>query len=397
MRTVIVNTVGAHRAHRCLDIAERQILIQMEGTAQPYHHHILFQKIDAARWVTLEAGGIISADDLSEEVMIPLVRGEQFPAEGKPCLAFESMTDVQLAGFRTRAAQYAEIMGVPTANLITGGGIDAVWLFADTAHPSFGQEVPESVLGQAALTRMEDSAGLVQVEENGVARWTAMERLLRTDVGAWLVEKRSGAGRDPRLIPNAALAADGSRPLFRQVCVNFAKTVEPNRSFFEGPSTTLELTKAIAASGHEPQAFISQWISSSGANPKSSVVIEFSNIIHCLWMLSCIDGLDIHQLAGAEHLSRRAFQIQKAIKKSPQNPDFVGLEPFMKHTTEATGVAASPSFDRHVAETLKAEAQVMKQMRLSREETEADSKRKREDRGQPHAKSGSNKGKKKTE
>ena len=40
----------------------------------------------------------------------------------------------------------------------------------------------------------------------------------------------------------------------------------------------------------------------------------------------------------------------------------------MKHMTDGSGVAHTPDFDKHVAEYQRAEAQILKQERLAREE-----------------------------
>eukprot|EP00959_Pyramimonas_sp_CCMP1952_P285607 5971840-Pyramimonas_sp.AAC.1 len=41
------------------------------------------------------------------------------------------------------------------------------------------------------------SAALALIEDN---RWTAVERVQMADLSAWIEEKRSGAGRDPRAL-----------------------------------------------------------------------------------------------------------------------------------------------------------------------------------------------------
>ena len=95
---------------------------------------------------------------------------------------------------------------------------------------------------------------------------------------------------------------------------------------------------------------------------------EFGNHIHTLWLLSCHDRLDVAQLAAGEHIARRVLQIQRSVKKNPQNPEFDGLDAYMRHSQDASGTVFAPTFDRHIAEVQKNEAQVLKQFRLTREE-----------------------------
>ena len=67
--------------------------------------------------------------------------------------------------------------------------------------------------------------------------------------------------------------------------------------------------------------------------------------------------------------------IQAAVRKSPKAPDFSGLEAFTSHSFDETSGVVTSSFSKYIAEEQKAEATVMKQHRLRREEIELDKKK----------------------
>ena len=70
------------------------------------------------------------------------------------------------------------------------------------------------------------------------------------------------------------------------------------------------------------------------------------------------------------------FRFNVRSKKNAKVPDFEALEGYMAHSAENTGAIRSTDFDKHISELQKTEAQTMKQLRLTREETEAQEKRK---------------------
>ena len=68
--------------------------------------------------------------------------------------------------------------------------------------------------------------------------------------------------------------------------------------------------------------------------------------------------------------------IQRAVKRNPRVPDFDGLECFMSNTLDVQGGLVTLEFEKHMAEIQKAEAQVMKQQRMARDEAHANDKHK---------------------
>ncbi len=102
-----------------------------------------------------------------------------------------------------------------------------------------------------------------------------------------------------------------------------------------------------------------------------------------MWLLGCVDRLDLLHLSAGEHLARRILQIQRAVRKNPTNPEFDSLDVYMRHAAAVTGTVFAPTFDKHVSEIHKNEAQVLKQHRWSKEEEDADTNRRGKRRQPP--------------
>ena len=71
--------------------------------------------------------------------------------------------------------------------------------------------------------------------------------------------------------------------------------------------------------------------------------MEFTLLVYALHFLLCADLFDVSHLAGAEHLSRRILVILKAVRRSPKNPDFEGLDGYQLHLQDSSGQRMPPS------------------------------------------------------
>ena len=114
---------------------------------------------------------------------------------------------------------------------------------------------------------------------------------------------------------------------------------------------------------------------------RSAVAIEHRLLVFQFWLAVSVDRLDPTQVESLEHAARRILQIQKAVRKSPKNPDFTGLEPYLRHVADPSGGATTLAFDAHVADVLRAEGAWLKQSRLAKEEQDALEKRKKKKDG----------------
>ena len=196
MRPVVVQAPrGANHDHLTLNIAERQVLMRMDGEQQRYWHHLLLHRVEGSQWITCDPSGEVTAEDLAGEEVIPLLRHAEFPAGGRPILALPLLDDVMLAAVRTRAQTLAEVHGLEIPRVEVN--VNTMWVHADTCHPRFGTEVPSAVVADAARTLISASVGIakIDVDDGRGAEWTHIQRLVRSDLSKWLSEKREGAGR----------------------------------------------------------------------------------------------------------------------------------------------------------------------------------------------------------
>lgn len=345
-------------------------LLEIEGEAYHYEFSLLLYRVEGSRWVVADPEGTLTLDDLNAMEVIPLMAGGDYPIPGRPFLIRRNVEDAWLSGLKARARALAELHGAPViAAPVPGQGsadTQSRWRHADTAHPRFGLEVaPELMWGGDAMI-VREFAGLIR---DGTA-YTFIENVRETDVGSWIADKREGAGRDARLTPLHAVSYN-KRPLFRTAYEGFSAEAQPDADIFQGPGSLDELMQGITGSGLEPQDYIEKLITSSGVNPKGGTAIELRVLFFGLNLLGVHDRLNLPKLSGAEHLGRRAVQILKAIRKNPKNPDFEGLDLFLRHMEGGTATTRTPKFDKFLSETQKTEAAVSKQIRLAREEEDA--------------------------
>ena len=307
-------------------------------------------------------------------MVTPLRRHNQFPVDGRPIFAFGEGAADFMDEVRGRARELARSLGVDlTAVAASGVPASSVWVFSDTAHPLFGQEVPADVLAVEGDVRREDGVGLVRYDHgDGRGReWTHMDRMLASDIPRWMAEKREGAGRDPRLSPLHA-AVGGGRPLFRDAATHFdlKGTVAQFGNIFSGAPAIAEVVDGIANAGMEPVAYCAQFVNHVGASTRSGVTMELQLHFYTLWLIACVDRVDLRHNAAAEHLGRRVMQLQRAIRRDPKSPNFEGLDTHLRHAADSTGVIFAPEYEKYIAEVDRAHAQTLKQNRLAKEEAE---------------------------
>ena len=355
-----------------LDIEQRQVLVGY-GDAE-LHHRVLFVHLGGAKWVVGSPTGDIFEEDLSTtDALMPLGRNVPLPDHTNNIFAFRisEMTDEVLTRLTDQATRLCSVLGgVPPAPVAAQG---AAWLYADPAEEKFGQVLEPSILAQET-TIIRGSMALCEVYDGGTAYWVMAQHVADADKQEWLSEKREGTGRDPRLLPLAALP-NGNLPSFSSANSRTAAT-PATWARFRGPSAAKELAGAISGSGNEPMAYCSTWEAAAGVVRSSSLCIEHRSLVFLFWMMMCEDRLDVGQLASAEHCARRILQIEKAHKKNAKAPSFDGLQPYDSHMGDPAQGARTAAFDEHVASENKSDALFMKQNRLAKEEEDAAKKNK---------------------
>ena len=102
-------------------------------------------------------------------------RATALPAAGTPILAFDALTDIQVAQVRATAAQLAMIHGVSLAVPAAGTiAASAAWRFSDTVHGLFSAQVPVAVAANPNEFPTRGDCGLVLALDpsTGVEAWT---------------------------------------------------------------------------------------------------------------------------------------------------------------------------------------------------------------------------------
>ena len=186
-------------------------------------------------------------------------------------------------------------------------------------------------------------------------------------------DKQAGAGRERRRgAPRGPLAVSAVLPLaeavsgFRPVDL---KTVPewPH----QGPRAVLELVASVQTLGQTLFTYHEFWVRQSGAQADSAVSWEHKMLCTQLAMAVGYDRLDASNVASLELVGRRIIMIERAVRVNPRAPSFVGLHKMIEHALDESGGVAAREFTAHMATLAEAEARVLKQNRLLREELEA--------------------------
>ena len=251
-----------------------------------------------------------------------------------------------------------------------------MWLFADTSLELFNSIVPIATLSRPG-TVIRGATGLVEADIGGALTWTCMQRVRPSNRSDWLEEKRSGSGRDSRIgsltVPPDALVL----PLFRE-SVETGEAVLSLPPSFRGPRAEREVTTAIVASGLEPRVYYDTWVTTSGINAASGLATEHLWLVMSLYFIGVVARLSQRNLTVSEHICRRLLQVERAVRRNARAPDFSGLTAYSDRLGVSGAGVRTPAFSQYVAEDQRTEAQILKQSRLAREESEADSKRHKE-------------------
>ena len=366
-----------------LDVPERQVLLYDEDDENPWQHRLLIRRlgVGAARWIVITPDHAVEAVDLSTATVRALPRNTVLPEDcvEEGCYAFDPISGPDMLRLRAESDALADVLGAPLVdpNVPEGHGT-AIWLVSDTGNKLFNKEVPTSVTGSVATFTFRQHVGIACIEGD----WMSCEFVEPDDRSEWLDAKRAGAGRDPRLIEAQRELGTGMRTTLREACPTYAKA--PREGWpFKGPDAVVELLHGILATGLEPQGFISQWKQSSGVSPQSGVAIEFGVHLTTLNHMISFDQINLYHSAAAEMISRRLLMIMRAVRRSPRAPDFEGLDMFLSNSTDTSGAVVTLDFDKYVADVQKADAAIMKQSRMMKEEHEAAAKKKKD--GKPSA------------
>ena len=146
------------------------------------------------------------------------------------------------------------------------------------------------------------------------------------------------------------------------------KETEANGWFLQGPRVFLELMRSIRSGPGDIPTYHLSWAKKSGVNPHSMIAHEHRIICNVIRASIKTDQINSAGCLSFELLARRLVQVETAVARNPQSPDFSGLELVLEDPLGSGGEATTSVFNTWLASKLKEKANVAKQTRLYREE-----------------------------
>ena len=347
-----------------LDIAEPQVLVYYAHDPNGifHHHRVLLARLGPGRWVASSPDFDLAVLDLNLMRHIALGRRCPFPAHiADQIYCFDPLSRADLERLRRQAKAMAVILGEQDFEEARA----VVWVYADGGADMVGKPVPLDTLGDAVTL---GNRGLLEV--NGEI--LAIEEVDSKDLDSFVSSKQGSMG-DLRLIGHHEDSQKRRFIPFREA-MNLMRESAFKDWSFSGPRAVKEYLTSINDSGTDIGNYHLQWVKNSNVNPRTSVVHEHRNLIEVLRLAITRDQLDASNLQCLELAVRRLVQLEIAVSRSANAPDYTGLEVLLENPISEGGAAATRSLDDWVTSRLKEKAQIAKQTRLYREEHSLGSK-----------------------
>ena len=360
---------------KSLDIAEKQVLIDYwDDPAEFYWHHriLLLPTQEPGRWVTATPDYSVETQDLSEHRIIPVQRNAEFPADYRGyiyCFDTDDCSEARIEVMRRQARALAEIMsgGVVRTDIPDG----ATWRVSDTAHSSFGMEIPTAIIGDADHFVTRGKTGLVAFdpEDEDDPGWVTAELVVQDELDKWRQSKQAGAGRDLRLIGD--IRVSGSREVtFLDAFARSKQVPTPALPGWPhaGERGAHEFMRGLKLSGLEWISHHNDFIAKSGISRGSGICRSHRRISESLALMMQWDQIDLCNSAAAECLIRFLIAIETAVRRNPRAPDFTLFDEISGQGLDEVGGVTLPGYTKWLADVQRDKAQVLKQQRLWSEE-----------------------------
>ena len=366
---------------RSLDIPESQICVDFfdDPGGFNWHHRILMVKgLAPGEWIVATPDLEIQFENVALHRVVAVPRHAPFPPRVRGELyAFDpELLAATMDTLRLEARSLASILGIKLDDPAAGAAAPR-WVISDPASELFSKELDPQIPQDDTRFVARDAVGVAHVSE--AEGWVAVENVSEGDAVRWAEEKRTGPGRDPRLLPIARDSIGGGsmhRVRLEEVHHLLKQEAFPDWPF-RGPTkrAVVELVEAVVASGHTFASYWGYWVNQSGVVRQSAVANEMKVIMDTISYALTYDLVNIANLSSFEMLARRAIQIQKAVRKCPKHPSFEGLEMMLSSTLDESGGAVVSQFEAFYSDEQRKVAHILKQQRLWQEEREQDAKR----------------------
>ena len=346
---------------RSLDVQYAQVLVEFPRDRNGFywHHRVLLRRITEARWVTLTPDDEVVLHDLAAMSHQVLGRRAPFPAWAAGQLyAFDEdqRTDASLAAFLPEAALQAGVLdGAPVLPEADGG---PVWFVAEVEDVLFGQPVDER--------SVDDPASFVALGDRGLLRVNGRTLSCGRCPPAEL-EQRKKDLRDGHV--DVRVLGDfrddnGRRALDFGRSIGYLKNLPMPSWSFVGPKVVAEFLQNVLDGPGNLVSYHSEWVRLSGVAPTSSQCHEHRHLCETVRLALGVDQLDVSCLACVEQTVRRLVQIEMAVDRSPQHPDFTGLDVLTDGSVTRRGAARAPVFAQWVSDKQKERSTMLKNQRL---------------------------------
>jgi len=347
-----------------LNISEVQVLVNYPGDADGFHwhHRILLCRVGGSTWLTLTPDHDIVRHDLATIPHRVLDRASPFPDDiADEIYAHDPIGKASLAAFKRQANTMAVILGegtLPESETFT-------WVISEPDHAGFGSEVDRSLLHDPSTGLSFATKGVVQI--NGEE--TFVERVLTKDLADWRKTKMLGQA-DIRLLGDHK-DASGRRRLDLAQAVALMKQHEEVGFPISGTRASRELHEAVASGAGNFVSYHSEWVRLSGVSRRSSSAIVHQSLCEILRLAHFYDQIDSSSLASMEHVSRWLIQVELAVERNPQQPNYEGLDILSGTSVSSDGRATTTKFVEWVSNRMKDRANIWRQERLFKQEKQS--------------------------
>ena len=340
-----------------LDIPDPQVVVHFPGDPQfTYHHRLLLVKLGPGRWIASSPDHELAVVDLNTIGHRILGRRAPFPGDiAQNIYAFDHLGRGDLERLRRQARTMALILGDDDVEEVEA----RVWVFSDHKSERLGKPVELERLGDAVTL---GERGLLEVDGD-------VEGITEIDASEIheFADKVKGSHGDLRVLglhynseTKRFLSFKDAYPLFKESA--FDDWV------FSGPRAVREFLQSIFESGTDLGGYHLQWVKNSNVNQHSSVCHEHRNLMEVLRLAITRDQIDPTCLMSMELLVRRAIQLEMAVSRNSNSPDYSGLDVLLENPLTESGSASTRRLDEWVTSRLKERAQIAKNSRLFKEE-----------------------------
>ena len=349
---------------RSLNVSYPQVVVERPDDPECfYHHRLLLARVSGAVWIAADPDLLLARLDLEEEQHLVVARNALFPdiclQDDTGLLCFDPLSDAQLRRLYREARLQASLLGGDALAEADG----QQWLFADHLEGKLGETIPQQVV--------EDPDRFVALAGHALALVDGSvfrgEVVATSEKDSWQNERRKTV-QDQRLLylDDGLLAAD--MVVSDYLAKATATVVKHDDWKLPGPLAASDWLAAIAAGPNNLSVYHTEWLRLSGVSSGSAVAHEHRHHVETLRLLKA-DSFNLLSVKAVEHIVRRTIQLERAVARCPQQPDFTGLDLITNTGVDAKGAARSTAFDEFVLSRQKEEAYVLKQSRLYAEET----------------------------